>query len=700
MIMRISNIIRGFVLMMVLATVLPASAFPEPRKIIVVDQKGGGDFRSIQDAINSLPDDANSPRIIFIRNGVYREKIFIEKNFVTLVGEDRNKTQLSISQARDIWRCEHPDDWGVATINLKGNDLVLENLTITNSFGFDNIDNKEGIHIDCLLDSLNHFKTVRRDGHQMALRSFGTTRLIVRNCNLLAYGGDTVSPWNVEAGMFYFKDCRMEGGVDFYCPRGWAYADNCEFVAHGNVAAIWHDGSKFKDSKTVLNHCSFRGDDGFKLGRYHRDAQFYILNSTFAHNMADAPIYLNASSPQNLIQWGERVYYFNDHRTGGDYTWHADNINRADGNPNPAMINAAWTFHDKWQPELLDPVYLDPEIKGLSTALVNTATDSQQPGTDPLAENMLVYQRAWGGWPKAVNEVKVDYTKTLTDAEKRSIRADSMHKDATIDNNATTREIRYLVKAYKQTHRTTYLNAAEKGVRYYLQAQDNAGGWPQYYPDSSLYRSQITFNDDAMINVMNVLQDVIEGKNDFDVVDPKLVMPARSAVARGIACILQTQIKANGVLTAWAAQYNKATLQPEMARKFELVSVASSESVGIIRFLMRLKNPDERIRKAITSAVSWLDKVKISGFKYVDVADPSQPNGKDRVLLPEPASTVWARFYEIGTDRPMFSGRDSKKKYSVTEIEHERRTGYGWYGTWPEKLIKTEYPAWLKKTGN
>jgi pectinesterase len=154
----------------------------------------------------------------------------------------------------------------------------LENLTITNSFGFDNINNKEGIHIDCPGDSANHFKTVRRDGHQMALRSFGTTRLIVRNCILRAYGGDTVSPWNTDNGMFYFKDCVMEGGVDFYCPRGWAYAENCEFIAHGNVAAIWHDGSKYKDSKTVLVNCRFRGDDGFKLGRYHRDAQFYLIN--------------------------------------------------------------------------------------------------------------------------------------------------------------------------------------------------------------------------------------------------------------------------------------------------------------------------------------------------------------------------------------------------------------------------------------
>jgi pectinesterase len=127
-------------------------------KMIVVDQNGAGDFKSIQEAINSLPATAATQRVIYIRNGVYREKIFIDKDFVSLVGEDRNKTILTISLARDVWRCEHPDDWGVATINLKGSDLVLENLTVTNSFGFDNINSKEGIHFDCVNDTANFSK--------------------------------------------------------------------------------------------------------------------------------------------------------------------------------------------------------------------------------------------------------------------------------------------------------------------------------------------------------------------------------------------------------------------------------------------------------------------------------------------------------------------------------------------------------------
>ncbi len=666
---RIQHIIRmfGTIGSVVLCCITSFAA----GKPLVVDLSGRGDFKSIQEAINSLPDMAHEQRVIYIRNGVYREKVFIEKSFITLIGEDKTKTILSISQARDAWRCSNPDDWGVATLNLTGTDIVLENLSVINSYGFDNT---AEVRIECPSDSINHFKMVRKDGHQMALRSFGTTRLIVRNCILRAFGGDTVSPWNVDNGMFYFKDCLMEGGGDFYCPRGWAYAENCEFVAHGKVAAIWHDGSAVKDSKTVLVNCRFRGDDGFKLGRYHRDAQFYLINCSFAANMADAPVYLNPSNPQNIIRWGQRVYFYNCHRDGTDYPWYADNLTQAEGSPTAAEIDLNWTFAGKWKP--------------------SAAT------SDPVADNMLVYQRAIGGWPKALNEVKVDYNQQLSGQEKKDIRADSLHNDATIDNQATTREIRYLVKAYRQTDNPLYLYAAEKGIRYLLMAQNMAGGWPQYYPDSSSYRSQITYNDDAMINVLNVLQDLVEKKNGFEVVNPSLVPQAQQAVQRGIQCILATQIIVKGKLTAWCAQYNKRTLQPEMARKFELVSISGFESVGIVRFLMRIKNPSPAVRKAINAAVDWLEAVKIKGYRYVDIVAPHEPKGKDRIIEPDPESTIWARFYEIGTNRPFFSGRDSNKKYSVAEIEVERRTGYAWYGTWPGKLLNTEYPAWKQQNKN
>lgn len=313
-------------------------------KTVMVDAAGKGDFTSIQAAINSLPDSSAAPRTIFIRNGIYREKIFIEKSNIVLKGEDRNKTIITQSIARDAWRCEHKDDWGVATMNVNGNDITLQNITVANDFGF----NLSGVQeIACKADSTGK-KTVTKDGHQMALRTMKATRFRAINCHFKAFGGDTVSPWNVEDGMFYFKDCTMKGGVDFYCPRGWAYADNCQFISHTGPAAIWHDGSRYKDSKTVLNNCSFSGFDGFNLGRYHRDAQFYLLNCTFAANMADKDIYLVPTN--NNIQWGRRVYYYNCHRQGGDYAWHANNLQQAEGSPAAADINTAWLFRGKWNP--------------------------------------------------------------------------------------------------------------------------------------------------------------------------------------------------------------------------------------------------------------------------------------------------------------------------------------------------------------
>lgn len=318
---------------------------------------------------------------------------------------------------------------------------------------------------------------------------------------------------------------------------------------------------------------------------------------------------------------------------------------------------------------------------------------------DGVADNMLLYQRSVGGWPKHINEVKVDYTKTLSDGEKAGLIDDKGRNDATIDNNATSKEIRYLLKAFKTSSNKAYLQAAENGIRYLLVMQKPNGGFPQFYPDSSLYRGQITYNDNAMVNALNVLWDVAYGKNGFDVVDANLKAPSLNAVNRGIECILNTQVKMNGKLTVWCAQHDKKTLQPVKARTFELVSLSGSESADIVEFLMKVDKPSARIKEAINSAVAWLDASKIKGYKTERIKDPKQPKGEDVVLVKDSASTIWARFYDVDTGKPFFSGRDGVKKWNLSEIEVERRTGYAWYGTWPQKLLEKEYPAWKAKNG-
>ncbi|MEY2917282.1 MAG: hypothetical protein RIS73_996, partial [Bacteroidota bacterium] len=161
------------------------------QKEIVVAQDGSGSFKTIQEAINSLPaEDNKTQRIILIKKGTYNEKLFIDKHFITLRGEDPKNTIVTISLARDEWRCNNKDDYGTAAINLQGNDITLENLSFINSYGKDATADKE---IVCPKEAGN-MKTIKPGGHQMALRSFKTTRLIVKNCIFRAYGGDTVSP--------------------------------------------------------------------------------------------------------------------------------------------------------------------------------------------------------------------------------------------------------------------------------------------------------------------------------------------------------------------------------------------------------------------------------------------------------------------------------------------------------------------------
>ena len=326
---------------------LPLLLRTQPAKApvrLVVAADGSGKFRTIQGAINSLPDSSATPRTIYIKKGVYREKLYIEKANIILEGEDREKTVILASIARDEWRCGHTDDWGVATMNVGANDITLKNLTVTNNYGFDFTEKTIWCAADTTADKN---RKIRKDGHQMALRTLNATRLKAIHCRFRAFGGDTVSPWEVNNGMWYFRDCVMEGGVDFYCPRGWAWAENCEFITHTGPAAIWHDGSANADSKTVLVNCSFKGYDGFLLGRYHRDAQFFLLNCHFAATMRDSAIYLVPTN--NTIRWGHRVYYYNCHREGGnDFAWYADNLPA--GIPASA-ITVKWVFGDRWSPE-------------------------------------------------------------------------------------------------------------------------------------------------------------------------------------------------------------------------------------------------------------------------------------------------------------------------------------------------------------
>lgn len=312
-----------------------------------------------------------------------------------------------------------------------------------------------------------------------------------------------------------------------------------------------------------------------------------------------------------------------------------------------------------------------------------------------IADNVLLYRRDTGGWPKNVEMARV-----LNEQDKALLRKAKGRKDSTFDNGATHTQIRYLAKVYNATGLERVMRAIISAIDYMLDAQYDNGGWPQSYPSRG-YSRYITFNDGAMVGVMSLLRE-IAGKNpEYAFVDESRRQKARDAVQKGIECILKCQIVVDGKKTAWCAQHDEKTLVPRKARSYELASISGSESVGIVRFLMSIDEPEPEVIEAVRSAVGWFREAGLEGIRQVRKKDQSKPGGWDRVVVNDAsAPVIWARFYEIGTNKPIFCSRDGVPKATLAEISHERRTGYSWLGYYATSLLAKDYPAWQKKVGS
>lgn len=314
--------------------------------------------------------------------------------------------------------------------------------------------------------------------------------------------------------------------------------------------------------------------------------------------------------------------------------------------------------------------------------------------TKVRSESILIWQRSNGGWGKAVPDLS-SYSVAQTANEIATAASTKNNTDTTIDNGHVTTELRYLLADYKATNNPNYLVAAEKAIDYLFQAQYANGGWPQYYPDKSLYRHQITYNDDAIVKVMNVMWDLSKKQKDLEQVNAKYIPLAVASFNKGIDIMVKTQITSPaGKKTAWCAQHDEVTLLPALARAYELPSISGSESVGITRTLMLVEQPSAEVKQAIKDAVDWFNSAKIYDIKTQGTTNPT-----DVIVVASPGAILWARFYDLNTGLPFFCGRDGIKKNTLAEIEIERRAGYAWYGNWPSGLIGSEYTAWKAKHG-
>jgi len=256
----------------------------------------------------------------------------------------------------------------------------------------------------------------------------------------------------------------------------------------------------------------------------------------------------------------------------------------------------------------------------------------------------------------------------------------------TFDDDTTQSAIRFLLAVIDadpagDSPRDRRIRAAcDHALATLLAAQYPGGGWPQRYDGSPrdpaawqpkratipaewprewpqpAYQWFATLNDDALRDCVGVLLDAHRRRGG----DAWLTAARRAGDFLVAAQLPEPQ-------AGWAQQYDEA-LHPAWARAFEPPAVASRETAGAMLTLVDLfaATGDERFLVPLPPAVAWLERSAIADGR-------------------------WARYYELGTNRPLYGDRDGRIRYALAEISEERRKGYGWEGAFgiPEAIRAT-----------
>jgi PelA/Pel-15E family pectate lyase len=316
-----------------------------------------------------------------------------------------------------------------------------------------------------------------------------------------------------------------------------------------------------------------------------------------------------------------------------------------------------------------------------------------------IADNLLVLQRGGGGW--AVNQ---DPQRILDDTARTQALADQATPGGSFDNRNIYTQVAYLAEAFARSGDVRYRDAAVHGLDFILAEQiDSCGGWPHSVPSRTAYHGHITFADDVTSGVLTTLRRVLrEPVFGFITADQRARVDA--AVTAGDACLLRLQVRQDGVPTIWAGQYDRTTLQPAQGRKFELPALVTDESVGVVRYLMSIPDPSPAVVAAINAAMAWFQAHAVTGWRLETFeTTPAQfqfhRTTVDRRLVADAgAPLLWGRFHDLQDSSVLLANREAERVARFEEIPRERRTGYHWYGTWPQALITTDYPRWQQRT--
>ncbi len=263
-------------------------------------------------------------------------------------------------------------------------------------------------------------------------------------------------------------------------------------------------------------------------------------------------------------------------------------------------------------------------------------------------------QRTEGGW-----DHRVDVSHLTPDA-----RVPERKKGhCSFDDNISQGAVDFLMDLDETLDEPWLDDGVALGLRFLLRSQFPNGAWPQWYPLRGGYHNHYTFNDNAINDCIRVLLDAHRryGKKEY-----------LAGAKRGGGFIIVSQVKPPQ--TGWAQQYSH-DLKPAKARSFEPAAICSATSARNIRTLVDLAvyTGDTKYLGPIPAALDWLDRSKLK-------------------------AGLWARLYEVGTNKPIYGDRDGRIHYTLQEISEERRTGYSWQSGYGVASARAYYER-VRKTG-
>jgi hypothetical protein len=231
----------------------------------------------------------------------------------------------------------------------------------------------------------------------------------------------------------------------------------------------------------------------------------------------------------------------------------------------------------------------------------------------------------------------------------------------TFDDDVSQGAVTFLMDLDEVIDEPWLTDAINLSLNHIMSAQYENGGWPQWYPLIGGYHDYYTFNDGAMNDCIRVMLKAYKQYGRKDCFE---------SAKKGGDFIILSQLQAPQ--TGWGQQYS-LDLKPAWARKFEPPGLESAVTAQNITTLITIYEytQDEKYLKPIPLAIDWLERSKIG-------------------------DNLWARLYEIGTNRPIFGDYDSKVHYTFEELSEDRQTGYSWRISWPLDAIEA-YNTFMKK---